>query len=836
MDDSSPPTPELPERKNRLSSNSGIKRNKVSRACDECRKRKVRCDGAQPCARCQKSSTECIFSNVTPKRGPPKQYLEPFETRLKTIDKVLQVLQFTSDDISSNDDLNNNHWEAKDPMVEATAHLDVSSIGHALYTPNYPAQVDEQHNNLHTEPPQPSNLNINILFAPQRLDLIQSYFDHIHPSSPFISRATLAQPQPPPLLLNAIYAVSSRFITNTKSNSNNDPPGWSYYKTAIGLIDIYADVPRLTTVQALLLLAKYHEHIQRPGFFWRTKFYIQLAVKMSNDLGLVHEPSSQAEPTWDHEFELRRRTFWALYTYEVLMSTEHGLKIELPQKECTVNYPHVLPIESNHDANAVLDFYWLSKVIHTQACVVQFMRSRYSSNKEEETTNEFPILEKRLNELGDSIPPLEEKSSIHAAFTLIIYHLTTILLLKPFSSDDNMYSSRCLSSADIITQLVDHRLQTEGLDSFYTVARGIQQMIYCLTAALTVQRSLRHVSDAVNESYERTRSFLQMFVAKSPVTDIETNTQEPSTAPPSNASSTRSSPLIPALSSPHSPSLPAPTIRKRHSRSSLQYPASDVNYVMQGSSTLVPEMMNHHRMRSAGRSPYANNRLSAPLLGSLFQQSPYYLQMQQQQQQQQMQQQMQHQHLHQQPISSYSQPSSPTASQFNTEYHTTMQTFPVTPRRTTSLSRKTGLRRSASSTGEFVVPSQQSQSGQQQIQQGQQQQQSSQRSRQTGPYMNPRRHTLTSTPPDIAPPPPSPRNLHAMAVRNHRFSAPVMTDNTQPPYTIPITQHQQHYHQQHQSMMLDPSFPMDPVIPDSPNESMMGLLLNPWDFSSQQQP
>lgn len=41
MDDSIPLTPELPERKNRLSSSSGIKRNKVSRACDECRKRKV---------------------------------------------------------------------------------------------------------------------------------------------------------------------------------------------------------------------------------------------------------------------------------------------------------------------------------------------------------------------------------------------------------------------------------------------------------------------------------------------------------------------------------------------------------------------------------------------------------------------------------------------------------------------------------------------------------------------------------------------------------------------------------------------------------------------------
>lgn len=118
-----------------------------------------------------------------------------------------------------------------------------------------------------------------------------------------------------------MYAVASRFIPNNTNTTttNNDPPGWSYYKTAFGLIDTYSDVPRLTTVQALLLLAKYHEHIQRPGFFWRTKFFIQLAVNMSLSLGLSKEPNLHTEPSWKHEFETRRRTFWALYTYDVLM-------------------------------------------------------------------------------------------------------------------------------------------------------------------------------------------------------------------------------------------------------------------------------------------------------------------------------------------------------------------------------------------------------------------------------------------------------------------------------------------------------------------------------------
>jgi hypothetical protein len=32
--------------------------------------------------------------------------------------------------------------------------------------------------------------------------------------------------------------------------------------------------------------------------------------------------------------------------------------------------------------------------------------------------------------------------------------------------------------------------------------------------------------------------------------------------------------------------------------------------------------------------------------------------------------------------------------------------------------------------------------------------------------------------------------------------------------------------QQQQQVMMDPLFPMDPVIPNTPNESMMGILMN----------
>lgn len=231
--------------------------------------------------------------------------------------------------------------------IETNTHLDVTAIGHALYIPDLPARKDRiepLHDiDVNFEPPQP-NIMSNASSVTLRFDLIQCYFDYIHPSMPFIFKSTFTESQPSTLLLNAMYAVSSRFVSPTQPSSSSatttttttttissplhpqhqqqpksiDPPGWTYYKMALSLIDVYIDVPRLSTIQAILLLVKYHEHIHRPGFFWRTKFLLQLAVNMSNDLGLSSK-FPQETTSCNYELEYRKRTFWAVYTYEVLM-------------------------------------------------------------------------------------------------------------------------------------------------------------------------------------------------------------------------------------------------------------------------------------------------------------------------------------------------------------------------------------------------------------------------------------------------------------------------------------------------------------------------------------
>ena len=67
-------------------------RTKVSRACDECRRKKIRCDavdetGNTPCTSCARTGTKCAFSRQPMKRGPSKGYIKELAERLNTLER-----------------------------------------------------------------------------------------------------------------------------------------------------------------------------------------------------------------------------------------------------------------------------------------------------------------------------------------------------------------------------------------------------------------------------------------------------------------------------------------------------------------------------------------------------------------------------------------------------------------------------------------------------------------------------------------------------------------------------------------------------------------------------
>ncbi|KAI8584049.1 hypothetical protein K450DRAFT_221245 [Umbelopsis ramanniana AG] len=76
------------------------KRVRVSRACDFCRRKKVKCDAQGPgsiCTNCKTYNSECHFNDSAKKRGPPKGYIETLENRLKRMERILGSLADTSE-------------------------------------------------------------------------------------------------------------------------------------------------------------------------------------------------------------------------------------------------------------------------------------------------------------------------------------------------------------------------------------------------------------------------------------------------------------------------------------------------------------------------------------------------------------------------------------------------------------------------------------------------------------------------------------------------------------------------------------------------------------------
>lgn len=84
------------------------KRRRIARACDMCRKKKIKCDGKAPkCSHCENYKTECIFTHVEKKRAPPKgaKYIEGLENRLGRMESLLRLSGLLAEDDRGRTDL-----------------------------------------------------------------------------------------------------------------------------------------------------------------------------------------------------------------------------------------------------------------------------------------------------------------------------------------------------------------------------------------------------------------------------------------------------------------------------------------------------------------------------------------------------------------------------------------------------------------------------------------------------------------------------------------------------------------------------------------------------------
>lgn len=105
------------------------KRRRVTRACDECRRKKIKCDGKQPCTHCTVYSYSCTFDQPSNRRrNPAPQYIEALENRLQRTEAFLKVLL-------PGVDVNHPDFNAEKLLPEIQNALKGTSSGFPFHTP-----------------------------------------------------------------------------------------------------------------------------------------------------------------------------------------------------------------------------------------------------------------------------------------------------------------------------------------------------------------------------------------------------------------------------------------------------------------------------------------------------------------------------------------------------------------------------------------------------------------------------------------------------------------------------------------------------------------------------
>ncbi|PKY06546.1 fungal-specific transcription factor domain protein [Aspergillus campestris IBT 28561] len=100
------------------------KRRRIARACDMCRKKKIKCDGKMPkCSHCLNYKTECVFTQVEKKRNPPKgaKYIEGLENRLGRMESLLKLSGLLSEEDGGKTDLGTLEKRLADRSMSAGA-------------------------------------------------------------------------------------------------------------------------------------------------------------------------------------------------------------------------------------------------------------------------------------------------------------------------------------------------------------------------------------------------------------------------------------------------------------------------------------------------------------------------------------------------------------------------------------------------------------------------------------------------------------------------------------------------------------------------------------------
>ncbi|KAK3847767.1 MAG: fungal-specific transcription factor domain-containing protein, partial [Linnemannia gamsii] len=335
--------------------------------------------------------------------------------------------------------------------------------------------------------------------------LIDTYFSYVHSNMPVLHKPTFMRlyrspdpfKRPPGVLLNAMFAIASRFSTHPEI-VGHDPEafGDEYFDRAKRLVDFEYELPRQSSIQALLLMVIYRFTSAKSG--GRVWVMLGMATRMAQDLGMHRNSARWHLPPL--ETEIRKRLWWACYVMDRWVSACLGRPVAIDDNDCDVSFPSVVEqdwADPDCDAASVaeesvklkeessLALQYFVESIKLAQILGQILGRVYSATTRNhgpgQASSTVAELDTMLTKWLLALPAvLKYDHSVHptkvdrkVATIHVSYYSVLILLHRPYMVPSSLTKSKlsesmpslniCVSAANSITHLTERLTEPDAL-------------------------------------------------------------------------------------------------------------------------------------------------------------------------------------------------------------------------------------------------------------------------------------------------------------------------------------------------------------------------------------
>ncbi|KAK4454804.1 hypothetical protein QBC34DRAFT_445679 [Podospora aff. communis PSN243] len=367
-------------------------------------------------------------------------------------------------------------------------------------------------------PPLVSGPGLKIRIPPELMpddETVLHYFDlyfaNAHPYVPVLDKESFYhqwqsnRESISPLLLEAIFAISGRL-------ADEPAQGQQWIALATRHADSFMDVPRLSTLQALMILLKAREQAPKRGYYYRSWMSIVQCVQMGKDLGLdEHYTDHQAgRPCGASQSEcrLKNRIWQTVFVCEVMIGSSQGrtdLQVDLDTVDFEV--PRPVPNHDESEYHVSRNFTYLARVVrNVSKMLMTYGRLKKNKSKDWGIDPEFvqisPSLTAWLNELptdmtvsypADGSPPWLPSAfvgNLHSYYCLsiILFNRPQLAFMSPGGADGQWKNHMLVSynAAKMLCRLQESVMGSYGLPGLQCMQRGINFTIYAVLACIVL--------------------------------------------------------------------------------------------------------------------------------------------------------------------------------------------------------------------------------------------------------------------------------------------------------------------------------------------------------------